>query len=62
MPSLTLRALEAMGYFTVPVFLQIWMDLPDYEKIPYLMQSIKLKCEPLLVMKPVLYVSHSLCR
>lgn len=45
-PSLTLRTLEAMGYSVVPVSLQLWMNLPDYEKIPYLMQSIKIKCEP----------------
>lgn len=44
-PSLTLRTLEAMGYSVVPVSLQLWMNLPDYEKIPYLMQSIKIKCE-----------------
>lgn len=46
-PSLTLRTLEAMGYSVVPVSLQLWLNLPDYEKIPYLMQSIKIKCEPL---------------
>lgn len=46
-PSLTLHTLEAMGYSVVPVSLQLWMNLPDYEKIPYLMQNIKIKCEPL---------------
>jgi hypothetical protein len=36
-----------MGYSVVPVSLQLWMNLPDFEKIPYLMQNIKIKCEPL---------------
>lgn len=44
-PSLTVRTLEALGYSVVPVALQHWMNLPDYEKIPYLMQNIKMKCE-----------------
>jgi FAST kinase domain-containing protein 2 len=44
-PSLTVRTLEALGYSVVPVSLQHWINLPDYEKIPYLMQNIKMKCE-----------------
>jgi len=44
-PSLTLRTLEALGHYVVPVSLQQWVNLPDYEKIPYLMQNIKIKCE-----------------
>ncbi|XP_033608909.1 uncharacterized protein LOC111868360 isoform X2 [Cryptotermes secundus] len=44
-PSLTVHTLEALGYSVVPVSLQHWMNLPDYEKIPYLMQNIKMKCE-----------------
>ncbi|XP_021930969.1 uncharacterized protein LOC110835248 isoform X3 [Zootermopsis nevadensis] len=46
-PSLTLRTLEALGHSVVPVSVQHWMNLPDYEKIPYLMQNIKVKCESL---------------
>jgi hypothetical protein len=39
------RTLEALGHSVVPVSVQHWMTLPDYEKIPYLMQDIKMKCE-----------------
>lgn len=46
-PSLTLKTLETLGYTVVPVSLQLWTSLPDYEKIPYLMQNIKMKCESL---------------
>ncbi|KAJ9598021.1 hypothetical protein L9F63_026874 [Diploptera punctata] len=44
-PSLTLKTLESMGYIVVPVSLQLWTLLPEYEKIPYLMQNIKIRCE-----------------
>ncbi|XP_047115538.1 uncharacterized protein LOC124795518 isoform X1 [Schistocerca piceifrons] len=39
------KGLEAMGYAVVPVSLSLWSDIPDYEKIPYLMQNIKSKCD-----------------
>ncbi|KAJ4447957.1 hypothetical protein ANN_09967 [Periplaneta americana] len=42
---LTIRTLETLGYSVVPVNLQQWINLPDYEKIPYLMQNIKMKCD-----------------
>ncbi len=41
--ALDLRTLERAGYDVVSVNLGIWESLLDYEKIPYLMQQIRLK-------------------
>ncbi|PSN30798.1 hypothetical protein C0J52_15293 [Blattella germanica] len=46
-PSLTLRTLEALGHTVVPISLQQWTSLPEFEKIPYLMQNIRGKCDSL---------------
>ncbi|EFA07285.1 uncharacterized protein LOC660773 [Tribolium castaneum] len=39
--NMAIRALEANGCQVVPVCLEVWEGLPDFEKIPYLMQAIK---------------------
>jgi RAP domain len=45
--GLLVRSLESLGYSVVPVSVQHWSALLDQEKIPYLMQNIKIKCEAL---------------
>jgi FAST kinase domain-containing protein 2 len=37
----SIKMLEAKGYQVVPVCLEVWENLADFEKIPYLMQAIK---------------------
>lgn len=44
-PSLIVRTLEALNYVVLPISYPVWTGMPDNEKIPYLMQGIKLKCE-----------------
>lgn len=39
--NLAIKALESSGCHVVPVCLEVWENLPDFEKIPYLMQAIK---------------------
>ncbi|XP_063231183.1 uncharacterized protein LOC134535819 isoform X2 [Bacillus rossius redtenbacheri] len=39
------KTLEALGYAVVHINLQQWTGIPDREKIPYLMQNVKLQCE-----------------
>lgn len=41
--DLELRTLERTGYDIVPVNLGKWEALQDYEKIPFLMQQVRLK-------------------
>lgn len=43
--ALMIKILEAKGYTVVPICLEEWNDLPDFEKIPYVMQAIKNKTE-----------------
>ncbi|KAF5303619.1 hypothetical protein FQA39_LY09866 [Lamprigera yunnana] len=43
--AFTLKTLEHKGYSIVPISLETWTSLPDFERIPYLMQAIKLKME-----------------
>ncbi|RZC32596.1 uncharacterized protein BDFB_000924, partial [Asbolus verrucosus] len=38
---LSMKVLESKGISVVPVCLEVWENLPDFEKIPYLMQAIK---------------------
>ncbi|XP_015588304.1 uncharacterized protein LOC107264498 isoform X2 [Cephus cinctus] len=48
--SMLLKSMEAYTQHTViPIHLDMWLGLPDHEKIPYLMQSIRLKCDDLSV-------------
>lgn len=42
---LNMKVLESNGYVVVPICLHVWNNLPDFEKIPYLMQNIKEKLE-----------------
>ncbi|XP_046593812.1 uncharacterized protein LOC107224312 [Neodiprion lecontei] len=44
--SLMLKTLEKhTGHAVIPISSLMWNDLMDYEKIPYLMQAIRLKCD-----------------
>lgn len=50
--TIAIRTLEAMGHTVVPISLDKWKALADFEKLPYLMQTIKgklrddiVKCE-----------------
>ncbi|XP_012272068.1 uncharacterized protein LOC105695254 isoform X2 [Orussus abietinus] len=44
--SLMIRSIEAWsGHKVVIVRSQLWKDLPAQERIPYIMQAIKLKCD-----------------
>lgn len=45
--ALELKILESLGHPVVGVDLEAWTELPDHEKIPYLMQKIREKMEPL---------------
>ncbi|KAI5740835.1 hypothetical protein M8J76_007767 [Diaphorina citri] len=37
----TLKSLETCGLSVIPVHVEKWQDMPDHEKIPYLMQLIR---------------------
>lgn len=41
--ALRIKTLEALGYAVVSVSTDDWKSLQDYEKIPFLMQAIRLK-------------------
>lgn len=41
--ELELRTLERAGYDVVSINLGIWESLQDFEKIPFLMQQVRLK-------------------
>ena len=41
--ALDLRTLESAGYDVVTINLEKWESLLDYEKIPFLMQQVRLK-------------------
>lgn len=43
--ALMIKILETKGYTVVPICLDEWNDLPDFEKIPYVMRTIKSKTE-----------------
>ncbi|KAJ8943016.1 hypothetical protein NQ318_008334 [Aromia moschata] len=43
--ALSLKSLEVDGYSVLPVNLEIWESLSDFERIPYLMQEIKNKMD-----------------
>ncbi|KRT82952.1 hypothetical protein AMK59_4227 [Oryctes borbonicus] len=43
--SLMLQTLEANGYSVVPIPTALWKSLPDFEKLPYIMEAIKSKTE-----------------
>ncbi|KAK4885237.1 hypothetical protein RN001_001508 [Aquatica leii] len=43
--AFTIKTLEAKGHSVIPVCLDIWNSLADFEKVPYLMQAIRLKIE-----------------
>ncbi|XP_063908146.1 uncharacterized protein LOC135126209 [Zophobas morio] len=39
--NLNVKVLESQGYQVVPVNLEVWEGLPDFERIPYIMRAIK---------------------
>lgn len=39
------KTLEAKGYIAFPICLDVWESLEDFERIPYLMQAIRIKNE-----------------
>ena len=41
--ELDLRTLDKAGYQVIPIHLERWQELLDYEKIPYLMKQIREK-------------------
>lgn len=41
--SILLKSLEAKGYAVLTINQDLWDNLQEFEKIPYLMQSIKSK-------------------
>ncbi|KAF5308173.1 hypothetical protein FQR65_LT06353 [Abscondita terminalis] len=43
--ALMLKTLECKGYSIIPICLDVWNSLADFEKVPYLMQEIKIKTE-----------------
>ncbi|XP_044729631.1 uncharacterized protein LOC123292981 [Chrysoperla carnea] len=43
--SFMVNLLEARGIRTIPISIMKWNKLLDFEKIPYLMQKIKLECD-----------------
>lgn len=40
-----INTLEAKGYAVVPISTMLWKSLPDFEKLPYIMEAIKSKTE-----------------
>ncbi|KAF2879474.1 hypothetical protein ILUMI_26698 [Ignelater luminosus] len=42
---LLIKTLEAKGFTVVPICMETWNSLADFEKIPFLMQSIRVKSE-----------------
>lgn len=42
---LFINTLEAINISVVPILQSVWDSLPDSEKIPYIMQNIRLKAE-----------------
>lgn len=45
--TLMIKSLEMSGYIVIPIAIHRWMQLDDYEKIPYLMKTIHEKCDSL---------------
>lgn len=43
--SVILKVLEAKGFSVLQINYALWNNLAQFEKIPYLMQSIKSKIE-----------------
>ncbi|KAI4468622.1 fast leu-rich domain-containing [Holotrichia oblita] len=41
--SLKLQTLEARGYSVVPIPIALWKSLPEFERLPYIMEAIKSK-------------------
>lgn len=41
--GLTLRTLESQGCLVIPINITDWLQLPEFERIPYLMRLIKEK-------------------
>lgn len=39
------KTVEATGCSVVPVSVEMWTNMPDYEKIPYLMAQVRYKNE-----------------
>ncbi|XP_025191061.1 uncharacterized protein LOC112591452 [Melanaphis sacchari] len=42
---LTIKTIEALGLIVLPVSLDVWDGLIDYEKIPYIMRELKSKAD-----------------
>lgn len=43
--ALMIKTLEAKGYTVVPICVEVWEVMADFEKIPFLMQAIRLKTQ-----------------
>jgi len=42
---LTNKTIEALGLVVLPISLDVWDGLIDYEKIPYIMRELKSKAD-----------------
>lgn len=40
------KTIEALGVVVLPISLDVWNGLIDYEKIPYIMRELKSKAAP----------------
>lgn len=53
---LTNKTIEAMGTVLLPISLEVWDKLLDYEKIPFIMRELKSKADiSLITDKNVVY-------
>lgn len=43
--ALTNKTIESLGVVMLPISMDIWNELMDYEKIPYIMRELKSKTE-----------------
>jgi len=46
---MTNKTIEALGIVVLPVSMDVWDGLIDYEKIPYIMREIKSKADLKLI-------------
>lgn len=53
-----IRSIESLGIVTIPIHLVNWNNLPDYEKIPYLMNKINTRSPINLSTKEVCTINY----
>lgn len=46
---MTNKTIEALGVIPLPISMNVWDGLFEYEKIPYLMRELKAKTDPNLI-------------